>query len=99
MTRLGSKTRPGLSALDSELHTPQPPRVPRFSSVLAALWLWLLACTVITMRSRTYALLIRGGRVLDGSGTPWLQADVAITGDRIVAVGKLDHATAKREVD
>ncbi len=33
-------------------------------------------------------LLIRGGRILDGSGSPWIQADLAIRGDTIVAVGR-----------
>lgn len=44
-------------------------------------------------------MLIRGGRVLDGTGTPWVAADVAINGERIVAVGKLPGATAKQVVD
>ncbi|GFE85082.1 aminoacylase [Steroidobacter agaridevorans] len=44
-----------------------------------------------------YDLLIRGARVLDGTGTPWYYADVAVTGDRIVAVGKLPaNAASKR---
>ncbi len=51
------------------------------------------------MCAQTYDVLIRGGRVLDGTGTPWLAADVAINGDRIVAVGKLTGATAKQVVD
>ena len=46
-----------------------------------------------------YDIIIRHGRVLDGSGNPWMRADVAITGDRIAAVGALGAATAAREVD
>jgi N-acyl-D-aspartate/D-glutamate deacylase len=46
-----------------------------------------------------YDLILRGGRVLDGSGNPWVQADVAVRGDRIVAVGALAGATAVREID
>ena len=38
-----------------------------------------------------YDLILRGGRVVDGSGNPWFRADVAVRGDRIVAVGDL-HA-------
>src|SRR4051794_37536178 len=33
-------------------------------------------------------LVIRGGRVVDGTGNPWFLADVAIRGDRIAAVGR-----------
>ncbi|HEX2719306.1 MAG TPA: amidohydrolase family protein, partial [Gemmatimonadaceae bacterium] len=46
-----------------------------------------------------YDVLVRGGRVLDGTGNPWYYADVAITGDRIVALGNLAGATARRVVD
>lgn len=47
----------------------------------------------------TYDILIRNGRVLDGTGTPWFHADVAVSGDRIVAVGNLAGARARRVVD
>lgn len=43
-----------------------------------------------------YDLLITGGRLIDGAGTPWYWADVAVRGDRIVAVGALAGAAAKR---
>lgn len=36
-------------------------------------------------------VLIRGGRVIDGTGLPSFVADVAIRDDRIVAVGDLTH--------
>ena len=51
------------------------------------------------LRAQDFDVLIRGGRVLDGTGAPWMYADVAITGDRIVAVGKLAAAAAKNVVD
>lgn len=46
-----------------------------------------------------YDLLILNGRVLDGSGNPWLREDLAIRGDRIVARGRLAGATAARTID
>ena len=50
--------------------------------------------------AQTYDVLIRGGRVLDGTGTPWRQADLAINGDRIVEVGAVPAtATARRLID
>ncbi len=63
-----------------------------------ALWVLVPLAGDAALCAQTYDVLIRGGRVLDGTGTPWLAADVAITGDRIVAVGKLPGATAKRLV-
>jgi len=46
-----------------------------------------------------FDILIRNGRVLDGSGNPWRRADIGIRGDRIVAVGTLTGATATTVVD
>jgi N-acyl-D-amino-acid deacylase len=46
-----------------------------------------------------YDILIRGGRVLDGTGNPWFRADVGIVGDRIVAVGDLAGTTAGQVID
>src|SRR6478736_989788 len=43
-------------------------------------------------------LLIKGGQVVDGSGGPRIQADVAITGDHIVYVGRAP-VKAKRIID
>ena len=45
-------------------------------------------------------LVIRGGTVVDGTGAPARQADVAIVADRIVAVEeRLGTVTARREID
>ena len=41
-----------------------------------------------------YDLLLRGGRVFDGSGAPWVRADIGVADGRIVAVGDLGGATA-----
>ncbi|WP_375209429.1 amidohydrolase family protein [Hyphomonas jannaschiana] len=45
-----------------------------------------------------YDLIIRNGTVVDGSGLPGYQADVAITGNRIAKIGKIVE-TADREID
>lgn len=47
----------------------------------------------------SFDILIRNGKILDGTGNPWYQGDVGIRGDRIVAIGKLTNATAKRTID
>ncbi|NIP79792.1 MAG: amidohydrolase family protein, partial [Gemmatimonadetes bacterium] len=43
--------------------------------------------------------LIRNGRLLDGSGNPWIYADVLLRGDRIEAVGSLGAIEADRVID
>lgn len=47
----------------------------------------------------TWDLVIRGGRIVDGTGNPWFHGDVAVRGDRIVAVGRLPEGTAATEID
>ncbi len=44
-------------------------------------------------------LIVRNGTVYDGSGAAPFTGDVAVSGDRISAVGKLGRTKAKREVD
>src|SRR4051812_6928757 len=47
-----------------------------------------------------YDVLIRNGKLVDGSGNPWLYADIGINGDRITFIGHAAAAvTAKRTID
>jgi len=46
-----------------------------------------------------YDLVIKNGRIIDGSGRPGYLADLAIKGDRIAAIGKLRNANATRVID
>jgi N-acyl-D-amino-acid deacylase len=46
----------------------------------------------------THDLLIKNGTVVDGSGSPAYQADVAIDGDKIAAIGK-NLGSGKKEID
>lgn len=55
--------------------------------------------TISAQNSDSFDLLIRGGRILDGTGNPWFRADVGVLNGRIAAVGLLEHASADREVD
>jgi N-acyl-D-aspartate/D-glutamate deacylase len=45
-----------------------------------------------------FDLVLRGGKIVDGSGNPWYYGDVAIRGERIVAVGRVP-GKGKREID
>jgi N-acyl-D-amino-acid deacylase len=44
-------------------------------------------------------LIVRNGEVIDGTGQPRVRADVAVTGDRISAIGDLAQLSAKQEID
>ena len=58
--------------------------------------LLLFACA---LNAQTYDLVIQGGTVADGSGNRSWQADVAIQGDRIAAIGDLAKAPRKRTIN
>src|SRR5258708_4765415 len=45
-----------------------------------------------------YDVVIRGGRVLDGCGNPWILADVAIRNGHFVKIGKIEGA-GRIEID
>jgi N-acyl-D-amino-acid deacylase len=46
-----------------------------------------------------FDLLIKNGRVVDGSGNPWVAADVAVKAGRIAAVGRLGDVAAATVVE
>ncbi|HEX9491578.1 MAG TPA: D-aminoacylase [Stellaceae bacterium] len=46
-----------------------------------------------------YDLVLRGGRVLDGTGAAAIGADVAIAGDRIAAIGRVPRGSGRQEID
>lgn len=72
----------------------------RFPAVLVAACLVVAAAVALTGQARpAYDLVIRGGRVVDGTGSPWVRADVAITGDTIAAVAYRIDAPAARVID
>lgn len=74
------------------------PRLPTL--VLALLTLLPLPLASQAEGQPVYDLVLRNGRVLDGSGAPWIPADVAVREGRIVVVGKLPAtATGRTELD
>lgn len=71
-------------------------------SLALTLTIMLLASTrplISNAAPPEYDIIIRNGRVIDGSGRPAFKADVAINADRIVRIGNLRGAVAKRDID
>jgi N-acyl-D-amino-acid deacylase len=46
-----------------------------------------------------YDLLLRGGRIVDGTGSPWFHADLAVRGDTIVRIAPGIQEPATRVID
>src|SRR5437867_8044043 len=49
--------------------------------------------------SNRFDVLIKNGRIVDGTGAPWFQGDVGIVGDRITAMGSLTGSSATTTID
>ncbi len=59
---------------------------------------WILALA-LTACGQPYDVILKGGWIVDGAGNPRYRGDVAIRGDRIVAMGYLGDVTARQTID
>jgi N-acyl-D-amino-acid deacylase len=60
----------------------------------------LLTFTVAPGQTQAgYDLILKNGRVLDGTGTPWFRADVAIRGDVVARIARTISEPAARVID
>jgi len=72
------------------------------AAVLSALALAACSGQRVQPAPARFDVLITSGRIVDGTGAPWFQGDIGITGDRITAIGKLSGtaaATAATTID
>ena len=60
----------------------------RLGSMLLVLASWASLAWSQENRPEPFDIVIRGGKIVDGTGNPWFEGDVAIRGDRIVAVNR-----------
>ncbi|MBA3514352.1 MAG: D-aminoacylase [Pyrinomonadaceae bacterium] len=69
------------------------------SLLLASMLLFSALQSGTPASAAQYDLLIKNGRIIDGSGRPGYAADLAVKGDRIVRIGNLKNAKATRIID
>jgi N-acyl-D-amino-acid deacylase len=77
-----------------------------FRPVLASILVFALSAIALAQSPRrpgsefqSFDIVIKGGNVYDGTGGPPRRADIGILKDRIVAIGKLNRASATTIVD
>ncbi len=46
-----------------------------------------------------FDLLIKGGRIVDGTGNPWYYGDLGIKGEKILVMGHLSESGSKKVID
>ncbi len=65
----------------------------------ALLFLFLSITFPVYSQSGAYDILITGGRIVDGTGNPWFKGNVAIDGNRIIAVGRMPPGNPRQTID
>jgi N-acyl-D-aspartate/D-glutamate deacylase len=70
----------------------------RFSLVLCTGFVWFALPAALRSQPQ-YDLVVRGARIVDGTGNPWFVGDVGVRDDRIVAVDRRLPGSAAREID
>src|SRR5262245_24779244 len=70
----------------------------------AASWVALSAMVVLlalvsSAQQPAYDLIIRNGRIVDGTGSPWYRADIAVRGDTIARIAFRIDGPAARTID
>ncbi|MCC7084409.1 MAG: D-aminoacylase [Pirellulales bacterium] len=78
----------------------RPFATPSSFSLKLLLGAIFVATVEIPLHAETvYDLILRGGTIYNGSGNPPVTGDIAVSGDRIAASGKLVDTRGKQEID
>src|SRR6478752_4947011 len=59
----------------------------------------LLLLLPFSLAAQQADILIKNGKILDGTGNSWHYGDIAVQGGKIVAIGKLSKWTAAKTLD
>ena len=64
---------------------------------------WRIAATLLAgfvCHAQTgYDIVLRNGRIVDGTGAPWYRADIGVRAGKIAAIGRLEGAGSARVID
>ena len=70
--------------------------IPKLVAIFSTLF---FTTPALELKAENYDLVIKNGRIVDGTGNPWYRGDVAVKDGRIVKIGILADAKAKKIID
>ena len=70
-----------------------------YKPIIAAAAVVAALSAIITAQPQRYDLLVRNGRIVDGTGATWYRGDVAVRGDTIAAIAPAITTAATRTID
>ena len=73
-------------------------RHARICQLATLLWVFVLSHPTRGAEPE-YDLVLRGGRIVNGTGNPWFQGDLGVRNQRIVAIGQIEAKRGLRELD
>jgi N-acyl-D-amino-acid deacylase len=66
-------------------------------TALAGVFVAAFLALVGAQPAQRFDLLIRNGRIMDGTGNPWFPADIGVLNGRIAAIGKLEWRPSRAD--
>jgi N-acyl-D-amino-acid deacylase len=73
-------------------------RTPILFAILALLAI-LFSGHKASTQSAEFDLIVARGRIVDGTGNPWFEADLAVKDGRIAAIGRIESSRAAKTID
>ena len=64
-----------------------------------SLTLFLALISYSFAQNNTADLILRNGRIIDGTGNSWFKSNIAISNGKIIAIGQLKDWSATRSID
>jgi N-acyl-D-amino-acid deacylase len=64
-----------------------------------SLVLFFIVFLAVSVEAQTADILIKNAKILDGTGNSWFYGDIAVSGGKILQIGKLSGWTAKKVID
>src|ERR1700751_5588032 len=64
--------------------------------------LWIFLCCLsplLVSAQQHFDLILKNGKIIDGSGNPWFYGDVGITQNKIISIGDLSKDKADKTID